>query len=1214
VSIRNPLLRGILAVIVGLGLVLQGTIGVLAGTTGAITGTVVDVSNNSHPIAGARVTAASPSQTVSTTTDAGGHYTFASLAPDTYTLTVAATSQYDTFSLSGVTVQADQSLTVALQQSEHLKQIGAVTSRSAASLVKPGTTADVYAINSTQQSKAAVLGGGGTLNSAWSAISSVPGVYVAPGQAGYIGAGDGVSIRGGDYDQIGYELDGVPVNRSFDNYPSSQLSSLGQQEVQVYTGAEPASGESEGLSGYINQVIRTGTLPASKDLDLSIGSPSGYGRLAFEAGGANPSRTFSYYLGLGAYNQDYRYADQFNGASLSYFYGTPLAPCPIPVPAGVPSCSSPQGLPYSNGTNAVTGGPNTPSFALGPYNYGDLNQVQDRDTIVNLHFGIPRADGNKDDVQVLYDNSHLNNIYYNSENDAGGAALLSSLGLATTYDDSYMFTGYPLGTVLPQTYTGGGTTPYLAPGTPSGRAFNAEIPPNVDDAFVNDQSIFKLQYQHNFGTSAFLRIYGYTDYSDWLNQGPLDDNTDYIGPVSPDYELNSHGRGVSLMFSDQLSSQHLLTFDTNYTTASSLRNNNFYYINGVNALGTLPDDVVAGLPPNLSQLPVVGVLVNGSAPYSGVCYSPKGVATPCYVPNPSGAYGVGLNLYSTTNPTGVGFFTLNDAESGTVMPAAGTCGTGPCEYLVAQNGAFNEYNTVKPNFMAASLTDNWQPNTKVTVNFGVRFDSFQFVGGNTYNSIARTFWYNAYNAQFPDAPLDNVVQQTETYTEIQPRLGVTYTLDPNSVLRASYGRYAEAPITAYEQYDFTEPDAPIGFPAGLGQFAAYGVGNTPMHDVRPQVSNNYDLSFEHEFGRDLAIKISPFLRQTEDQIQEFFLNQQTSFVSGLNVGRQRSQGVELEVDKGDFARNGFAGKLAFTYTASYINYEEQEGSSGPFSVLTGINAAISQYNGFTKAGGGAPCYSVATATAAGVATPCGAGTVANPYYNAPEQPLLSLNTNFPTFSLFPAGVGSFTTPTYGAPFVTTLLVQYKHDKLAVVPALQFSGGQRYGGPIAADGIDPTSCLATTGLGPVTRSGIPQAPLYPYGAAGGDAYDAATCAQDVAIPNPQTGIFDGIGAFVNPSAMQLHMQISYDVTPRLTFVASLVNIYSTCFGGTKEPWNVAGACGYTEPIVGLASPIGNAYNAGEVVQPTLQTEYIPTFGNSANTMFPFQMYFEARLKV
>ena len=77
-------------------------------------------------------------------------------------------------------------------------------------------------------------------------------------------------IRGGDYDQVGYEFDGVPVNRSFDNYPSSSASSLGNAEVQIYTG-RPRRLARRGLAGYINQVIRTGTYPGFADGQLGIG-------------------------------------------------------------------------------------------------------------------------------------------------------------------------------------------------------------------------------------------------------------------------------------------------------------------------------------------------------------------------------------------------------------------------------------------------------------------------------------------------------------------------------------------------------------------------------------------------------------------------------------------------------------------------------------------------------------------------------------------------------------------------------------------------------------------------------------------------------------------------------------------------------------------------------------------------------------------------------
>ncbi len=150
-----------------------------AGTTGGITGSVVDATTKA-PIAGAQVTASSPSQVAHVTTDGAGRFTFISLAPDTYTLS-AEHAGYDLQSVTGVSVFADQnvSLPIALQKS--IKQIARVTSRSSLSPVRPGTGTDVYSVNPGLTQAAATLGGGGGLNNAYSAIASMPGA-VRPAQ------------------------------------------------------------------------------------------------------------------------------------------------------------------------------------------------------------------------------------------------------------------------------------------------------------------------------------------------------------------------------------------------------------------------------------------------------------------------------------------------------------------------------------------------------------------------------------------------------------------------------------------------------------------------------------------------------------------------------------------------------------------------------------------------------------------------------------------------------------------------------------------------------------------------------------------------------------------------------------------------------------------------------------------------------------------------
>src|SRR5579864_3070281 len=117
--------QGVVAVLLIFAFVLQGTMSVLAGTTGGLSGTVVDATS-SKPITGAHISVASPSQAATATTDATGRFSFVSLAPDTYTVSVAATATYDTATVSGVTVQADQELTLSLQQAPKLKVIGTV--------------------------------------------------------------------------------------------------------------------------------------------------------------------------------------------------------------------------------------------------------------------------------------------------------------------------------------------------------------------------------------------------------------------------------------------------------------------------------------------------------------------------------------------------------------------------------------------------------------------------------------------------------------------------------------------------------------------------------------------------------------------------------------------------------------------------------------------------------------------------------------------------------------------------------------------------------------------------------------------------------------------------------------------------------------------------------------------------------------------------------
>jgi len=1247
-------------------LISQGT-WVLAGTTGGMNGTVVD--ENSAPVQNALVTVASPSQVAHTSTDTNGKFNFLALIPDTYTLSVEKQG-YESQSLTGVTVIADQNNSVNVATRRVLRTIGRVTSRAPSSLIKPGTVTDVYSISSTQQDKIASAGGGGGLNTAWSALSTVPGVFVLPNQAGYIGAAPALSIRGGDYDQIGYEIDGVPVNRAFDNYPSGPASSLGQQELQVYTGVPPANAEANGLSGFINQVIRTGTYPGFSNIDLAIGGPSYYHKTAFEVGGSSPNRNFSYYLGIGGYNQDFRYGDQFNGSQYTNLYGAPLSFCdPGMSIALAPSCYggyvNGKGPFVAGGYNGNTalfrltnagafsgGGNGQGSFQLAPYQLGSLATITDRDNVVNLHFGLPHKDGTKDDIQLLGMVNYIQNQFYSSTNDQGGIAALNAGTLgAPFFYDGFQFNG-ATGQTLPANYQAM-TSPYIMPNVPAHPYSNATtgfagtIPANERDGFLNDQAIYKIQYTHNMGSNALFKVYGYTYYSDWLNTGPQALYADFIGCCPADYELSSHSRGVSGSFIDQITPTNLINFTGSYVTSNTIRDNNTEMVNG--AYGSTTNNART----------IFAVLVDSTNPTNGLCYNSAAVATTCAIGS-AGAF---------VGPTGrAQWATLRQAYSGTIAPApALTCGGGPCTYYVVENGNYATFNQVRPNFYSGSLTDEWRPSSKFTLNVGVRFDDFQYTGANTQGTGARTLFYNAFNMdtcfnnsgnavtvngvrlvpygiadKVRDLGLASVAtacpgglsamnaqnpagQPTATFPEWEPRIGFTYSLDPQTVVRASYGRYAQGPNSAFEQYNALQQDAPqlLYYTYAFQQFGF----TAPEHPITPSVSNNYDFSFEHQFKGDTSIKVTPFLRKTQGQIQQFYLNQPTSFVSGLNVGKQTSQGLEFELDKGNFNAQGLSGRLSLTYTNSYINYTPLPNGT---SVITPLNAQIATYNAYTKAcaAGGAlvgttacgttvgrpgiaiqpaaPCY-----TTAGVAdNACAAGSIANPYWNAPAQGLLPINGNFQTFDLLPQGFGS-AVDGYGAPYIASLVLNERVGKLSIAPILQMFAGQRYGAPASTVGIAPDNCGA--GLAGTT-AGDPRYSTPGLGyqnGVGGAPFDSTNCGSIGAggIPNPYTGAFDGIGAFVEPTQLQLHMQLSYELSPKVTLVANLTNIVNTCFGGTKVAWSVAGACSYGVVGGGTAGDVGNTFNPGAVIQPYVNTPYVPTFAG-----LPFSMYFNAKIKI
>jgi hypothetical protein len=1159
---------------------------VLAGTTGAIRGRVYD-SASLFPIQDVKVSAVAPSQSATTTTDVQGNYTFLSLGPDTYTVT-AEKSGYDMSTKRGITVFADhvQDLPIALVKS--ITTIGRVSVTATTELVKPGTTSNVYSVNAAAQSAAAALAGSGNLNTAYSAMASVPGVNVPQGQQGWY---QPVYIRGGDLDQVGWEFDGIPVNRAYDNAPQTFVSSLGQQELQVYTGGVLPTSDSSGISGYVNQVVKRGTTPGFYSFSYGIGTPTYYNKVSAEAGGATSDQNFSWYVGTLAANTSFRYINNSNGAGLESGFFYPL-------------------------NTKVFAAPND-SFTPG-MTYG-IQQTQDRETIVNLHLGVPHHNGtSKDDIQALYLSSFILMPYYSSVNDLGGPANVypvttenAPIGVLS-FSDGWVYNGTQF--APPNSAQ---VVPYLYPSTP--HYWGQALPLDIRDTNSNEVQIGKLQYQRNFSSTSYLRIFGYGMYSTWFIHGVIGGGAlgfcCYGGEIG-DYELPVHTYGGVADYSNQLSDKHLLTAGLFYNAVNIQRYTTTHGFPGNNGDFALPST-------QPQSLFASGYSMMNNVGPGGLCYGPGGVSG-----GPVTCFGSPeISSFSIPSCSGVPCQgTIFNLMRGTVpFPAAS--GT---QWLVTENGYSYNFNKVHPIFSAFSVNDDWHPDDKLTVNVGLRVENYA-VGINDSTSIgynSRQFWFNNYNNEYCFAPgyfqplykgptgtcaasfpltsntnFVNTNPSSFSHTVWQPRLGTTYTLDPNDVLRFSAGLYARPASTRDASWNTGQQN----LASFLGQnFALYGQ-NTPNHDLLPDQSTNFDLSWEHHFqGTQMSMKITPYWRSTENQVQQTIVNALSELFADFNTGHLVSTGVEFALNGGSFAHNGLAFQFAYTYNSSHISYHDFPNTSR--NVIDNMNSYIQLYNSFTAACAGATPTTSNTAMC-GPFGSLNVGTAAtNPWFVAPAQPLLNRTGTYAPYDLVPVPYAAANG--YEVPDVATLVLNYKYNKWNVTPTFAYSAGTVYGSPLSWEAVGATSTpgSAAFAVSPNCTSSATVA--------------SASCGVPLMVPDPYTGHFDSFGEFLEPSRLTLNMAIGYDFTSQVSGVVTLSNIVDQCYQ-RHYPWDAPHTCIYSNLPSFFLQPIGSRfYNdlglaKSPLTAPQLRYPYAMWLNNN-NTGFvgvsmPFQASFEINWK-
>jgi hypothetical protein len=429
-------------------------------------------------------------------------------------------------------------------------------------------------------------------------------------------------------------------------------------------------------------------------------------------------------------------------------------------------------------------------------------------------------------------------------------------------------------------------------------------------------------------------------------------------------------------------------------------------------------------------------------------------------------------------------------------------------------------------------------------------------------------------------------------------------VNPDTVLRFSAGRYAQQPQNYEIQYNTLQPN----LAASLLGFIPFGY-DSPLHEAQAQFSSNYDFSIEHHFkGTDVAAKVTPYYRWATNQLYETVNLPSLNVSPSFNSGTERVDGVELQITKGDFTKDGVSGNFAYTYTNAAEMWSKYPNSTvGP---IDQYNQDIQEFNALTGSGGGAVCY-----RNGGNGTPaphCGPRSIRNPYYKMSPQPTLDPQGWYAPGLDYP----------YLSPNTFALVLNYRRGRFAVTPAMSLQEGTTYGTPADVQGMDPRSCTRNQG-----RRGIPGPdPLLPdYTSCGLALTSDGSNPGKLYIPNPQTESFDTFGQFRQPWQFNLGLQVSYDFSQRVTGRVLVANLVNRCFGGSSEPWSRAyppntAVCGYVSNtfyngggFYNGSSPSDKSANT-VAENPYFAQSFAPSYGDASSYNYPLALNIYASVQI
>ena len=279
------------------------------------------------------------------------------------------------------------------------------------------------------------------------------------------------------------------------------------------------------------------------------------------------------------------------------------------------------------------------------------------------------------------------------------------------------------------------------------------------------------------------------------------------------------------------------------------------------------------------------------------------------------------------------------------------------------------------------------------------------------------------------------------------------------MLRFSAGRYAQEPETYQVQYNAKDNNLAYDL---FQAFWQYGY-TTPRHIALVQYSDNYDSSYERRFkGTDMSIKVTPYYRYATNQVY--------SIAPAVRPGRRpkfrhrtRRRASRRSSPRATSTRTGSRSVISYTYTNAAERWANYPGTS--INPIDPYNQDIANFNGLTRpAAARNATKTIASATSFPIRSACITRTIIR------RSGTRTTRWRRSRCSIATAGIPSASTFAYLSPNVATAIVNYKHNRFWVTPALQFNEGRR-------TGTRPTSTVTIRDVCTNNSAGFINSPIH-----------------------------------------------------------------------------------------------------------------------------------------